>query len=146
MAEDGGFGAVDVIADSVGFRDRRMKLPSSNSQHKLSETAMWWTEKDQRSLLETLGDRKFRCRWIRWEADITVLHFGQWDILRNNLGEDRPMDFVEDVIFHTKLFIEKSKYYTSEAQRISYEDRMKHHLFVLIAPKRSERFQTFIQL
>ena len=44
----------------------------------------------------------------------------------------------------TVLFIEKSKYYISEAQKISYEDRMRHHLIVLIAPKRSERYQTFM--
>ena len=53
----------------------------------------------------------------------------------------RSLKFVMNL---TVLFIEKSKYYISEAQKISYEDRMRHHLFVLIAPKRSERYQTFM--
>ena len=143
VAEDGGSGALNVISNRV-FHDRRMRLPSNNSKHKLPETTMWWMEKRERGLLEVLGDRSFRQTWIKWEADYTVLHFGQWDILRNGLGALKPMDFVEDVIFHIKLFREKSKDFIDSAQWRSYESRMKSHLFVLVAPKRDEVRQGFM--
>ena len=86
----------------------------------------------------------FRQTWIRWEADYTVLHFGQWDILRNGLGALKPMDFVDDVILHIKLFKEKSKEFIDSAQWKVYEERMKRHLFVLVAPKRDEKWQDFM--
>ena len=94
--------------------------------------------------MEVLGDREFRDTWINWEADVTMLHFGQWDILRNNLGARRPLDFVEDVIFHIKLFTEKAKDYIDQARWGEYEERMKKHLFVLVAPKRDEVRQDFM--
>ena len=59
VAEDGGSGALNVISNR-GYHDRRMRLPSSSSKHKLPETTMWWMEKRERGLLEVLGDRSFR--------------------------------------------------------------------------------------
>ena len=94
--------------------------------------------------MEVLGDRDFRDTWINWEADFTMLHFGQWDILRNNLGARRPMDFVEDVIFHIRLFRNRAKEFIDQARWGEYDERMRRHLFVLVAPKRDEVRQDFM--
>ena len=40
IAEDGGSGALDVISNHVGYHDRRMRLPSRSSKHKLPETTI----------------------------------------------------------------------------------------------------------
>ena len=138
FADDGGSGALNVISKRVGSHDRYMKVPSSTSRHRLPETKVWWMERRHRGLVEVLGDREFRDIWINWEADVTMLHFGQWDILRNRLGARKPLDFVNDVIFHINLFKDQAKEYIDQARWGEYDQRMKTHLFVLVAPKRDE--------
>ena len=144
IAEDGGSSAINVISESVEGQGRYMKAPSKSSQHRLPETSMCWIYRPDRGLVEVLGDRAFRSSWIKFQADYTVLHFGQWDILRNQVGAVKPVHFVEDVILHINLFKDKAKEFIDPARWRSYEERMKSHIFVLVAPKRDEMVQHFM--
>ena len=144
VAEDGGSGALNVISESVEGQGRFMKPPSNASQHRLPEASMCWIYRPDRGLVEVLGDRSFRSSWIKFQADYTVLHFGQWDILRNQVGAVKPIHFVEDVILHINLFKDQAKEFIDPARWRSYEERMKSHIFVLVAPKRDEMAQNFM--
>ena len=144
IADDCGSGALNVISKRVGSHDRHMKVTSSNSQHQLPDTRVWWLERKHRGLVEVLGDRDFREQWINWEADVTMLHFGQWDILRNRLGARKASDFVNDVILHINLFKDQAKEYIDSARWGDYDRKMENHLFVLVAPKRDENRHDFM--